>query len=79
MPQAEGRFRPWRDHRYVVEAIVFRYRTGVAWRDLAERFGRWQMFWADGTAVRGAPPLREEVVRPQRTKNGKESTHSSPL
>jgi hypothetical protein len=22
--------------------------------------------WADGTAVRGAPPLREEVVRPQR-------------
>jgi transposase len=61
------------------EAIVFRYRTGVAWRDLAERFGRWQMFWADGTAVRGAPPLREEVVRPQRTKNGKESTHSSPL
>jgi hypothetical protein len=23
--------------------------------------------WADGTAVRGAPPLLEEVVRPQRT------------
>jgi hypothetical protein len=23
--------------------------------------------WADGTAVRGAPPLRVEVVRPERT------------
>jgi hypothetical protein len=49
------------------------------WRDLAERFGPWQMFRADGTAVRGAPPLREEVVRPQRTKKGEESTHFSPL
>ena len=40
MPQAEGRSRPWRDHRQVVEGIVFRYRTGVAWRDLPERFGQ---------------------------------------
>jgi transposase len=29
MPQAEGRSRPWRDRRQVVEGIVFRYRTGV--------------------------------------------------
>jgi hypothetical protein len=33
--------------------------------------------WADGTAVRGAPPLREEVVRSKRTRKGKESTRSS--
>jgi hypothetical protein len=26
----EGRSRPWRDHRQVVERIDFRYRTGVA-------------------------------------------------
>lgn len=45
MPQAEGRSRPWRDHRQVVEGIVFRYRTGVAWRDLPERFGPWQTVW----------------------------------
>jgi transposase len=45
MPQAEGRSRPWRDHRPVVEGIVFRYRTGVAWRDLPERFGTWQTVW----------------------------------
>jgi hypothetical protein len=31
------------------------------------------------TAVRGAPTLREEVVRQQRTAKGKERTHSSPL
>ncbi len=30
MPQAEGRSRPWRDHRQVVEGIVFRYRTGIS-------------------------------------------------
>ena len=102
MPQAEGRSRPRRDHRQVVEGSVFRYRTGVAWRDLPERFGPWQTGWkrhhrftADGTwdmlvvprlhpqahrrsswaastAVRSAPPLREEVVRPQRTMPGKE-------
>lgn len=52
-------------NRQVVEAIVFRYRSRVAWRDLPERFGPWQMFWADDTTVRGAPPFREEVVRPQ--------------
>ena len=45
MPQAEGRSRPWRDHRQAVEGIVFRYRTGVAWRDLPERFGSWQAAW----------------------------------
>jgi transposase len=47
MPQAEGRSRPWRDHRRVVEGIVFRYRTGVAWRDLPERFGPWQTVSSD--------------------------------
>ena len=45
MPQAVGRSRPWRDHRQVVEGIVFRYRSGVAWRDLPGRFGPWQTVW----------------------------------
>jgi transposase len=45
IPQAEGRSRPWRDHRQVVEGIVFRYRTGGAWRDLPERIGPWQTVW----------------------------------
>ncbi len=29
----------------MVEGIVHRYRTGVAWRDLPERFGPWQTVW----------------------------------
>ncbi len=37
--------RPFRDHRQVVEGIVYRYRTGIAWRDLPEDFGPWQTVW----------------------------------
>jgi len=46
MPSSEGqRGRPFRDHRHVVEPIVYRLRTGVAWRDLPEAFGPWQTVW----------------------------------
>ena len=45
MPRVVGRSRPFRDHRQVVEAIVHRYRCGLAWRDLPERFGPWQTAW----------------------------------
>jgi transposase len=30
-----------RDNRLFVEAVLYRYRTGVSWRDLPERFGHW--------------------------------------
>lgn len=36
--------RPFREHRQVVEGIVYRYRAGVAW-DLLEEFGPWQTVW----------------------------------
>lgn len=29
----------------MVEAIIYRYRTGIAWRDLPEVFGPWQTVW----------------------------------
>ncbi|MBB2925556.1 transposase [Cellulomonas cellasea] len=45
MPQVKGRSRPFRDHRQVVEGIVYRYRCGVAWRDVPESFGPWQTIW----------------------------------
>ncbi len=32
----------WRDHRQVIEAIAWRYRTGSPWRELPEQFGPWQ-------------------------------------
>jgi transposase len=32
----------WRDHRQVIEAIAWKYRTGSPWRELAGQFGPWQ-------------------------------------
>ena len=29
----------------MVEGIVYRYRTGIAWRDLPEVYGPWQTVW----------------------------------
>lgn len=58
LPTNRGRRgRPFVDNRRVVEAIAYRYRTGIAWRDLPrEQFGPWQTAWkrhrryaADGT------------------------------
>lgn len=46
MPSSDGlRGRPFRDHRQVIEAIIYRLRTGIAWRDLPEAFGPWQTAW----------------------------------
>ena len=46
LPSSDGvRGRPFRDHRQVLEGIVFRYRTGCAWRDLPGEFGPWQTVW----------------------------------
>ena len=45
LPAQYGRGRPFRDHRQVIEGVVYRYRTGIAWRDLPERFGPWQTVW----------------------------------
>lgn len=46
MPSSAGqRGRPFRDHREVVEGIIYRLRTGIAWRDLPESFGPWQTVW----------------------------------
>ncbi|MFD5575428.1 IS5 family transposase, partial [Streptomyces cadmiisoli] len=59
LPQVDGRGRPWRDHRQVVNGVLRRLRTGSPWRDLPERYGPWQTVherfahWeADGTWAR---------------------------
>jgi transposase len=31
-----------RDNRLFVEAVLYRYRSGIPWRDLPERFGAWK-------------------------------------
>lgn len=46
MPSSDRqRGRPFRDHRQVIEGIIYRLRTGIAWRDLPESFGPWQTVW----------------------------------
>jgi transposase len=55
-PEKGAMGRPQVPHRPVVEGIIYRYRCGIAWRDVPERFGAWQTVWkrhhkwsADGT------------------------------
>jgi transposase len=46
LPPVKGPMgRPMRDHRLLVEGAIYRYRTGVAWRDLPADFGPWQTVW----------------------------------
>ena len=43
-----------KDNRLFVEAVLYRYRAGIPWRDLPERFGPWKVVhtrfgrWAEG-------------------------------
>jgi len=32
----------WKEHRLVLDGMLWRTRTGAPWRDLPERFGPWQ-------------------------------------
>jgi transposase len=55
-PRRGGR---WRDHRQVLNGILFRVRTGVPWRDVPQRYGPWKTLYkrfarweADGTWAR---------------------------
>ena len=41
-----GRGRPAKDHRTVVDGIVWRLATGVPWRDLPERYGPWRTVYS---------------------------------
>lgn len=36
---------PMTDHRPAVEGAIYRYRSGVAWRELPADFGPWQTVW----------------------------------
>ncbi|MFF7362694.1 IS5 family transposase [Streptomyces sp. NPDC008125] len=56
LPVSNRRCGRWRDHRQVIDGILYRVRTGVQWRDLPERFGPWKTVYerhrlwsADGT------------------------------
>jgi transposase len=42
LPANSGRGRPWREHRTVINGILWKLRTGAPWRDLPSRYGPWQ-------------------------------------
>ena len=45
MPTVTGRSRPWTDHRLAVEGMAWKYRTDAPWRDVPERFGKWNSIY----------------------------------
>ena len=42
LPANGRRGKQWRDHRAVVNGILWKLRTGAPWRDLPERYGPWR-------------------------------------
>ena len=42
LPENGRRGKQWKDHRTVVNGILWKLRTGAPWRDLPERYGSWQ-------------------------------------
>jgi transposase len=64
-----GRGGRWRDHRQVLNGILFRVRSGVPWRDLPERYGPWETVYkrfarwqTDGTWARIEAALRTQAT-----------------
>ena len=45
-PQKPSTGRPNRPHRNVLNAILWRLRTGAPWRDLPARFGPWETIYS---------------------------------
>jgi transposase len=65
-PRRGGR---WRHHRQVLNGILIRMRTGIAWRDLPERYGPWQTVYkrfarwqTDGSWARIEAALHTQAV-----------------
>ncbi|ASU86035.1 transposase [Nocardiopsis gilva YIM 90087] len=69
MPDNPPKGGQWADHRRVINAVLFRTRTGIPWRDLPERYGPWETAagrhrrWClDGTWQRIADRLRIDAA-----------------
>jgi transposase len=42
LPSNGKRGQQWKDHRTVINGILWKLRTGAPWRDLPERYGPWK-------------------------------------
>jgi hypothetical protein len=46
LPRNGGRGRPWREHRAVIDGMLWVHASGASWRDLPEEeFGPWQTIY----------------------------------
>lgn len=68
LPRVDGRGRPYKDHRKIINGIFWILRSGAPWRDLPERYGNWKTVydrfrrWAeDGTLERIVRHLQGEL------------------
>ncbi|MFI5717771.1 transposase [Nocardia sp. NPDC051750] len=51
LPVSRGKRRPRVDNRRVINAMLYKAKTGVAWRDLPERYGQWNTVYNRFLAV----------------------------
>lgn len=61
-PQRAATGRPAKDHRPMVEGVLWRLRTGAPWRDLPDRYGPWQSVYTRFRRWQAAG-VWDEVVR----------------
>jgi len=66
----DGRGRPWRDPRDILDAVLWVLRTGAPWKDLPERYPpyqtchrRFQQWCRDGTLRRVLEALAEHLYQ----------------
>jgi transposase len=46
LPPQRGRGRPFKDHRTILNGMLWRLKTGVPWRDLPARYGPWETVYS---------------------------------
>jgi transposase len=45
LPLSHRRGGQWRDHRQVINGILWKLETGASWRSVPERYGPWQTIY----------------------------------
>ena len=55
----------WKDHRLMLDGILWRLNTGAPWRDLPDRFGPWQTVYDRFTKLRKGGLLDRIIERLQ--------------